>query len=51
MPFFVDDKKKMSLGGKRGAGAVKDQKDFVAAKRRCTFGVRTLTFARETFSG
>lgn len=33
--MFFDDRKKVSLGGKRGSGAVKDQKDFVAAKRRC----------------
>jgi len=31
--MFFDDRKKVSLGGKRGSDS-KDQKDFVAAKRR-----------------
>jgi hypothetical protein len=32
--MFFDDKKKVSLGGKRKENSGKDQKEFLAAKRR-----------------
>ena len=33
-PMFFDDRKKVSLGGKRKKDEKKDQKDFIEAKRR-----------------